>query len=163
MLRSLTHCHDVKPPRGRKHSAGGRIDSQGGRERASGFQAMVFRQFVATFPWAILLTQNQSYSCCSGGLQSAHSNRPAAAMDTDDQMTSDMLAALACLPFEKQAEGMREAVSDTLKHLSTWRLREIHRRIEAELDDSIPAVRATLEIIEGQLALREIAEGSYWR
>jgi hypothetical protein len=84
-------------------------------------------------------------------------------MDTDDQLTSDMLAALACLPFENQAEGMREAVSVTLKHLSTWRLHEVQRRIETELDDSIPAVRSTLEIIEGQLALREIAEGSFWR
>lgn len=84
-------------------------------------------------------------------------------MDTDDQMTSDMLAALACLPFEKQAEGMREAVSHALKHMSTWRLREVRRRIDCELDDSIPAVRATIEIIDGQLALREIAEGAFWR
>jgi hypothetical protein len=84
-------------------------------------------------------------------------------MDTDDQLTSDMLAALACLPFEKQAEGMRTAVSDALKHMSAWRLREIRRRIETELDENIPAVRATLEIIDGQLALRDIAEGAYWR
>lgn len=84
-------------------------------------------------------------------------------MDADDQLTSDMLAALACLPFEKQAEGMRHAVSCALKHMSEWRLREIRTRITAELEESIPAVRMTLEIIDGQLALREIAEGAYWR
>lgn len=84
-------------------------------------------------------------------------------MNSDDQLTSDILAALSCLPFEKQAEGMREAISRALKHMSTARLLEIRRRIIAELDETIPAVRITLEIIEGQLALREIAEGAFWR
>lgn len=84
-------------------------------------------------------------------------------MDTDDQLTSDILAALACLPFEKQAERMRAAISEALKHLSTQRLERVRRRIELELDEAIPAVRMTMEIVEGQLALREIAGGAYWR
>lgn len=84
-------------------------------------------------------------------------------MNTDDQLTSDILAALACLPFEKQAEGMRAALSRALKHMSTARLVEIRRRIAAELDESIPAIRITLELIEGQIALREIANGAFWR
>ncbi len=84
-------------------------------------------------------------------------------MDADDQLTSDLLAALACLPFESQAKGVRVAVSDSLKYMSTFRLREIHHRISTELDESVPAVRMTLEIVEGQLALREIAAGAYWR
>ncbi len=84
-------------------------------------------------------------------------------MNTDDQLTSDILAALSCLPFEKQAEAMREAISRALKHMSTARLLAIRRRITAELDETIPAVRITLEMIEGQLALREIAEGAVWR
>lgn len=86
-----------------------------------------------------------------------------AAMDADDQLTSDILAALSCLPFEKQAEAMRSAVSNALKHMSTCRLTTIRRRIAAELDEEIPAVRITLEIIDGQLALRDIAEGAFWR
>lgn len=84
-------------------------------------------------------------------------------MDADDQLTSDILAALSCLPFEKQAEGMRSAVSTAIKHLSAFRLVEVRRRIATELDDTIPAVRAMLDVIDGQLALREIAEGAYWR
>lgn len=84
-------------------------------------------------------------------------------MDADDQLTSDILAALSCLPFEKQAEGMRTAVSTALKHLSTQRLLATKRRISLELDERVPAVRITLELIEGQLALREIAGGAYWR
>ena len=84
-------------------------------------------------------------------------------MNTDDQLTSDILAALACLPFEKQAEGMRQALSRALKHMSTARLCEVRRRITAELDEEIPAVRITLEIIDGQLALREVADGAFWR
>jgi hypothetical protein len=84
-------------------------------------------------------------------------------MDADDQLTSDILAALSCLPFEKQAEGMRAAIGHALKHMSTQRLLEVQRRINLELDDSIPAIRMTLEIIEGQLALREIAGGAFWR
>lgn len=84
-------------------------------------------------------------------------------MDGDDQLTSDILAALACLPFDKQAEGMRKAISGAIKHMSTSRLMQVRHRIEIELDENIPAVRMTLEIIDGQLALREIAEGAYWR
>lgn len=84
-------------------------------------------------------------------------------MDGDDQLTSDILAALACLPFDKQAAGMRNAISGALKHMSTSRLCEVRRRIEIELDETIPAVRMTLEIIDGQLALREIAAGAFWR
>lgn len=84
-------------------------------------------------------------------------------MDADDQLTSDILAALACLPFEKQAEGMHAAISEALKHLSTQRLEAVRRRIELELDEAIPAVRMTAEMIEGQLALREIAGGAFWR
>ncbi len=84
-------------------------------------------------------------------------------MNTDDQLTSDILAALACLPFEKQAEGMQRAISHALKHLPVARLCEIRRRIATELDENIPSVKATLEIIDGQLALREIADGAYWR
>ena len=84
-------------------------------------------------------------------------------MDADDQLTSDILAALACLPFEKQAASMHGAISEALKHLSTQRLEAVRRRIELELDETIPAVRMTAEMIEGQLALREIAGGAYWR
>lgn len=84
-------------------------------------------------------------------------------MDADDQLTSDILAALACLPFEKQAQAMRLAVNKALKHMSTFRLLETRRRIAVELDDSVPSVQATLEMIDGQLALREIAEGAIWR
>ena len=84
-------------------------------------------------------------------------------MDHDDQLTSDILAALACLPFDKQAEGMRSAISRALKHMSSTRLHEVRRRISSELDVNIPAVDATLDVIDGQMALREIAEGAYWR
>ena len=84
-------------------------------------------------------------------------------MNTDDQLTSDILAALACMPFEQQAQAMREAISRALKHMSTARLLTIRRRIGDELDDSNPAVRITLEIVDGQIALREIAEGAFWR
>ena len=84
-------------------------------------------------------------------------------MDADDRLTLDILAALASLPYDKQAEGMRTAISRSLKHMSCARLTAAHLRIENELDTSLPAVRATLQIIEGQLALREIADGAFWR
>lgn len=84
-------------------------------------------------------------------------------MDADDQLTLDILAALACLPFQKQAEGLRGAISSALKHMSTQRLLITRGRIERELDESIPAVRMTLDLIDGQLALREIAGGAFWR
>ncbi len=85
------------------------------------------------------------------------------AMDRDDQLTSDILAALACLPFDRQAEGMRQAISRALKYMPTCRIHEIRRRITVEMDESIPAVRSTLDILDGQLALREIADGALWR
>jgi hypothetical protein len=84
-------------------------------------------------------------------------------MDADDRFTSDILAALSCLPFEQQAEGLRTAVSDALKHMSTQRLEATRRRIAGELDETLPVVRGILEMIDGQLALREVAAGAYWR
>ncbi|HVU33463.1 MAG TPA: hypothetical protein VHE61_08505 [Opitutaceae bacterium] len=84
-------------------------------------------------------------------------------MDTDDQLTSDIIAALACLPFEQQAEGMRIAISNALKHMSVLRIEAIRRRIRVELDEHLPAIRTTLDIIDGQLALREIGNGAFWR
>jgi hypothetical protein len=84
-------------------------------------------------------------------------------MDRDDQLTSDILAALACQPFEKQAEAMSVAISAALKYMSSGRLRIARERIRFDLDESLPAVRHIVEMIDGQLALREIAGGAYWR
>lgn len=84
-------------------------------------------------------------------------------MDPDDELTSDILAALACMPFEKQTEGMVAAISVAMKHMSTCRLLHVRERISIELDENVPAVRTTLELIDGQLALREIASGAHWR
>jgi hypothetical protein len=58
---------------------------------------------------------------------------------------------------------MRTAISHALKHMSSARLQDVKRRIERDLDMEIPAVQATQQIIDGQLALREIAEGAFWR
>lgn len=84
-------------------------------------------------------------------------------MNADDEFTSEVLAALACLPSEAQARELSTALSLSLKHISAHRLLDLRRRIAQELDEANPAVRLSVDLIEGQLALREIGGGAYWR
>lgn len=84
-------------------------------------------------------------------------------MDTADDVPHRILASLATLPECEQAEAMRAAISHAMKQMSIYRILELRQRIHAGFDCDIPTVRTTLEMIDGQVALREIAAGAGWR
>jgi hypothetical protein len=84
-------------------------------------------------------------------------------MDSNDDMTSRILASLAALPLHEQADAISALIGSVIKEMPEDRILEIRHEIASELDARIPVVQATLDLIDGQLALREIAGKSTWR
>ena len=84
-------------------------------------------------------------------------------MDSNDDMTSRILASLAALPLHEQADAISALIGSVIKEMPHERILEIRSEIATELDSRIPVVQATLDLIDGQLALREIAGSATWR
>ena len=84
-------------------------------------------------------------------------------MDSHDDMTSRILASLAALPLHEQADAISALIGSVIKEMPQDRILEIRDEIANELDARIPVVQATLDLIDGQLALREIAGSAVWR
>ena len=84
-------------------------------------------------------------------------------MDFQDDLTTRILSALNDLPAGDQTEIILAVVSAALKNMSIYRILEIRAEIAVELAPTIPLVAAALEVIDGQVALREIAGEERWR
>lgn len=84
-------------------------------------------------------------------------------MDSNDDMTSRILASLAALPLHEQADAISALIGSVIKEMPRDRILEIRDEIATELDARIPVVQATLDLIDGQLALRDIAGNADWR
>jgi hypothetical protein len=84
-------------------------------------------------------------------------------MDADDDLTSRILSALSDLPAEDQTEVILAVIGAALKNMSLYRILEVRAEITCELAATIPLVSATLDLIDGQVALREIAGAEVWR
>lgn len=84
-------------------------------------------------------------------------------MDSHDDMTSRILASLAALPLHEQADAISALIGSVIKEMPRDRILDIREEISTELDVRIPVVQATLDLIDGQLALREIAGSALWR
>lgn len=84
-------------------------------------------------------------------------------MDARDDMTSRILASLAALPMHQQADAIGALIGSVIKEMPRDRILEIRSEISNELDERIPVVSATLDLIDGQLALRDIAGEENWR
>ncbi|MES2695802.1 MAG: hypothetical protein V4773_20175 [Verrucomicrobiota bacterium] len=84
-------------------------------------------------------------------------------MDAHDDMTSRILASLAALPLHEQADAISALIGSVIKEMPPERILEIREEIATSLDERIPVVSATLNLIDGQLALREIAGSNNWR
>lgn len=81
----------------------------------------------------------------------------------DDNLTARILSSLARLPADEQAEAVLTLIGATVKTMSVFRLLEIRQEIREELDLELPVVQAALNVIDGQLALREMAGEEDWR
>lgn len=84
-------------------------------------------------------------------------------MDAHKDMTARILASLAALPMNQQADAIGALIGSVIKEMPRDRILEIRAEIADELDERIPVVGATLDLIDGQLALRDIAGDENWR
>lgn len=84
-------------------------------------------------------------------------------MEPDDDITSRILESLSDLSADDQADVILMLVNAALKSMSVYRILEIRAEIETELSSAVPLVRAALDLIDGQLMLREIAGDDPWR
>lgn len=84
-------------------------------------------------------------------------------MSFPGSFTSRIMAAISALPMELRAEAIHAILSDMLKDLPAESILRMREEVRQQFDDDIPIIRSALELIEGQLALREIAGSAHWR
>jgi hypothetical protein len=84
-------------------------------------------------------------------------------MEPHDDIASRLLASIAALPLHEQADAIHALISGALKQMPVESIFEIRAEIEAQFPEEIPIVSSTLDLINGQLALREIAGAAFWR
>lgn len=84
-------------------------------------------------------------------------------MGPNDDIASRILASIAALPLHEQADAIHALIGSALKQMPLETIYEIRAEIRGQFSDDIPIVRSTLDLIDGQLALREIAGAAIWR
>jgi hypothetical protein len=84
-------------------------------------------------------------------------------MDSNDDIAARILASIAALPLHEQADAIHALIGGALKEMPTASIWEIRAEIESQFPDDIPIVQSTIDLIDGQLALREIAGRARWR
>lgn len=85
------------------------------------------------------------------------------AMKPNDDIASRIIASIAALPLHEQTDAIHALISGALKQMPLETIFEIRAEIQGQFPDEIPIVRTTLDLIDGQLALREIAGSALWR
>jgi hypothetical protein len=84
-------------------------------------------------------------------------------MGPNDEIAQRILASIAGLPLEEQTDAIHALISGALKQMPVATILDIRAEIAGQFVDDIPIVRSTLDLIDGQLALREIGGASFWR
>jgi hypothetical protein len=84
-------------------------------------------------------------------------------MRPNDDLSARILASIAALPLHEQAEAIHALVGAALKQMPLEAIHAIREEITDQFPEVIPLVRSTLDLIDGQLALREIAGSAIWR
>lgn len=84
-------------------------------------------------------------------------------MNHSDDIASRILSTIASLPLEQQAEAIHALIGSALKQMPLETIFELRAEITSQFDEGIAIVRSTLDLIDGQLALREIAGAALWR
>lgn len=81
----------------------------------------------------------------------------------DQDLAARIMAAISALPLHEQADAIHALVGSALRHMPTETIHEMRTEITDQFSDDIPIVCSTLELIDGQLALWEIAGRATWR
>jgi hypothetical protein len=84
-------------------------------------------------------------------------------MDSSSHFTAHVLESLAALAPDYQPRALHDLLAKPLKTLSIYRVLELRCAIAAELNSEQPVVAAALDLIDGQIVLREIAGSETWR
>ena len=84
-------------------------------------------------------------------------------MRPNDDIASRIIASIAALPLHEQAEAIHSLISSALKQMPLEMIYEVRAEIQTQFPPGIPIVCSTLDLIEGQLALREIGGAAIWR
>lgn len=84
-------------------------------------------------------------------------------MDYPDDISARIWATIATLPLHEQAAAIHALVGSVLKQLPIEGVLEMREEITSQFEPDIPIVRTTLDLIDGQLALREIGGAEVWR
>ncbi|PTY00326.1 hypothetical protein [Opitutus sp. ER46] len=84
-------------------------------------------------------------------------------MEADDDFATRILNSLNGFSAEEQAEMIIAVISAALKTMSVPQIREVRKEIMSELDVRLPLVASALDLIDGQMAVREISGGERWR
>lgn len=82
---------------------------------------------------------------------------------SQDDFTARILAHIASLPLHEQADAIHRLVSGAMKEMPSWAINELRSEISSQFPADVPIVESTLELIDGQLALRQIAGNAKWR
>ena len=84
-------------------------------------------------------------------------------MEEHDDIAARILASIAALPLHEQADAIHALIGSALKQMPLASILDIREEITSQFPDDIPIVQATIDLIDGQLALREIAGSDAWR
>lgn len=84
-------------------------------------------------------------------------------MGSPNELTSHIVEALGAFASEEHPRVLNELIARAIKPMSIYQVLELRCAIKAALDPDIPIVAAALNLIDGQIALREIAAGEPWR
>jgi hypothetical protein len=84
-------------------------------------------------------------------------------MDSCNDITSRILELFSGFTPAEDASELNDMIAQPIKTLSIYRVLEIRCAITSTADLELPAVAAALNLIDGQIALREIAAGAPWR
>lgn len=83
--------------------------------------------------------------------------------ESHDEQVARIMARIAALPPHKQAEAIHALIGGALKQISLAEIYEIRAEIASQFPEDIPIVQSTLDLIDGQIALRQIAGHARWR
>jgi hypothetical protein len=84
-------------------------------------------------------------------------------MDSPNDIASRIMAAIAALPPQEQADAIHSLIGGLLKQMPIEGILQMREEISSQFEEEVPIVNSTLDLIDGQLALREIAGDDFWR
>lgn len=84
-------------------------------------------------------------------------------MNFPNEFAARLMAAISALPVEERADAIHALLSDMLKQMPRSSIVQMREEVLEQFDEEIPIIRSTLDLMDGQLALREIAGSAYWR